>query len=187
MSSRRLDPHAPLTDQLEALLAPSLNVLWERSPALSEVNAYKSLHRLRLAAKAARYGSDRFGDVLPDVARYGIKATRRLQNRLGAVHDADLQCERLRGVITKRAKRSLDALGKRAGPGAADPALADAARDVARDGRQVPLAGLAEVLADLVEERADHARRAAVVFEKLERKGGRRAILKALRAVAGSR
>ncbi|HZU82650.1 MAG TPA: CHAD domain-containing protein [Polyangiaceae bacterium] len=68
-----------------------------------------ALHGLRIAYKRLRYAAETFAEVLPDdLARLAHPAAR-LQNRLGAVHDADvaLACVRRARSLTADARAEL--------------------------------------------------------------------------------
>jgi CHAD domain-containing protein len=82
------DPLAqPALDGLVPLLRTAQKRLRKRIRLLDENDA-PARHRVRIAAKKARYAAESFGDLLPakEVKAY-IKCLSRLQNRLGHLND----------------------------------------------------------------------------------------------------
>ncbi len=140
--------------------APAL-VRYVAPPAIyaryAEVRAYgprlagadiETLHALRIDAKHLRYTLEFFEEVLGDEARGVIEAVRALQDHLGALHDADVARDLLRGVMA----RSLRDAGETVGD---SPALQGLAAYL--DDREAALRTLldtvdGEVWADLVSE-----------------------------------
>jgi CHAD domain-containing protein len=65
----------------------------------------KSLHRVRLSLKGYRYALEALGPILPSSARELSQGVARLQDQLGAAHDAHVLAETARASVKARRVR----------------------------------------------------------------------------------
>lgn len=146
---------------LAALARAHADALRERVRAMSGPADAQGVHRARIAAKRLRYLLEPLakGDA---AAAAAVERARRLQDLLGALHDADV----LAGALA-----AIGARGGRAPAGDPAPGLR-ALRRRAREEREARRAEVARALASgAVEDVAD---RAAAIAGALEARGGAR-------------
>jgi hypothetical protein len=159
-----------LAARLDDLLGPRLDALCEQSRHLAHPECVEELHRLRLAGKQVRYAFELVRPCLAGDVEPAHKRLRRLQDRLGQVHDADLWTarllERLRASL-RRLRRGRKRLSARAR--AADPDLAKVARELAAELAEPALPGLALLVADVAQERGKAWRKLRELWTRMER------------------
>lgn len=156
MSARlaRLDPQASLGSQFEVLLRPRLDEVRRLARHLADEQRVTEHHALRIAVKGLRYELESFRPALPPAANKLLRAAKRLQELLGQLHDDDLRAEKLIALLRGHAKELRATLQPATDCGAAHPSLQRAALDVAHAQEELPVAGLALVLADVARRRA---------------------------------
>jgi len=184
MSRHTLDAEQPLVSQLHALVAPHLRLVWAAAKRLPDPAATAAHHELRIAVKGLRYELEAWQDCLPPRAAKAIRRFRRLQNRLGELHDLDLRADGLLELLSEHGHQLQHTLGSVQGAGAAHPGLARAALTAAHDAGEIPVAGLALVLLRLARQRAELHGRILEQWRAIEADGLRKRLLKALAKAA---
>jgi CHAD domain-containing protein len=137
-SPRRLDAYAKFESFVEKGLAPSRRVpelpvghvaplmilrrarkVFERGRAIDDGSPPEQLHRLRIEMKHLRYAMEDFSDLYGKKIKEFIKASKNLQNVLGAYNDVEVQLQALETWTEKLGgelpSRSLMAVGSLVG------------------------------------------------------------------------
>lgn len=113
-------------------LAPLLAELLARAPRLPEPAAAAEHHALRIAAKRLRYALEIFEPLDPEPLGAALRAARRLQSKLGDLHDCDVWIAFVPGFLEEERRRTLDYFGEPAPFAALRPGLLALAEDQAR-------------------------------------------------------
>jgi CHAD domain len=86
-----LDPGAPLAGNAEAIVRTRLAELCDFMPAAADPGAIEALHDMRIAAKRLRYVLELTHSCFGPYARTAERRVKALQDRLGEIHDCDVQ------------------------------------------------------------------------------------------------
>jgi CHAD domain-containing protein len=86
-----LDPHEPLGDNAERIVAVRLDELTSFMPKAADPDEVVALHDMRIAAKRLRYILEVTGDCFGPYASSAVKLVKDLQDLLGEIHDCDVQ------------------------------------------------------------------------------------------------
>jgi|GEM_PF-6262562 len=137
----RLDDRSPIAAEAMKRVAPKLlateiAALRAQVSSISEDLPTESMHRLRRAAKRARYLAEEFVDLPGMSYRKSLHALVRVQRRLGTVCDHELASHRLAGWVRAAAADNADGASVAAALGGlstAHAAAAAAAREQARE------------------------------------------------------
>ena len=123
---KKLDPGAPVTDNMRRVIGVRLDELHAFLPAALDPAEVETLHDMRIAAKRLRYILELAEPLFGRPAKTAAKQVKQLQDLLGEIHDCDelepLVHAHVAGLRTKDAAAVLAS----AAPGAddLDPALA---------------------------------------------------------------
>ena len=178
-----LQRHAPIWVNLHGLVRRRVERVWALAEHLPDPARVAELHELRIQAKELRYDLEAFAECLPKRAEKSIKSFKRIQDLLGAVHDADVQAEQLLELLGSAARRQRQAVRPLQGHGAAHPELEETAAAMAHEAAEVPVVGLALALADLaVARRALHGELLAL-WRKLDQDDLRGQLTEAMASV----
>jgi len=85
----RVNPDAPLGRNLQKILAIRVDEMWSFAPHVPDPEAVAELHDMRIAAKRVRYILETAAPALGPAAATAAKQVRKLQDRLGEIHDCD--------------------------------------------------------------------------------------------------
>ena len=115
---KKLDPAAPLNQNVARLVRVRVGELRSFAPEALEREATVSQHDMRIAAKRVRYILEVTGFCLGSIGERGRKRARELQNVLGELHDCDVMLPRVEERLEEM--RQDDAADVRARAGDAD-------------------------------------------------------------------
>lgn len=93
-----LHPHASLARNARAIVAVRVAEMFDFAHAIGNPAGDKDLHNMRIAAKRLRYTLEMFRPALTDDGPPLIDVVKELQERIGAIHDADV----LDGIARQR-------------------------------------------------------------------------------------
>lgn len=109
-------PEAPLRVSAPVVLV-RLQEMMEWDPAIRDPKNVEELHNMRIAAKRLRYTLEIFTPTLGPDGRSLLKTVEEIQERLGAIHDADVLFPILAETLEKETEREKkQALRKGGGP-----------------------------------------------------------------------
>ena len=91
-----LDTQAPVAANARLIARERLAELYRWERAVDDPGNVRGLHDLRIAAKRLRYTFEVFEEVLPAASKAIVQELTRLQDELGALHDADVMIALLR-------------------------------------------------------------------------------------------
>jgi CHAD domain-containing protein len=170
----------PVSAHLAALLRPRIDEVWASAKHLADPTRVEAHHALRIAVKGLRYELETWSPCLPPRLRKAAKALKGLQDLLGELHDHDVRAEQLVDLLETQGRTIQRSLSRVAGHGAAHRELPAAALSVAHLAEEVPVTGLARVLADASRRRNELHGRVVESWARLKAEGLRRKLLKAL-------
>ena len=120
-----LHPTATLRENARRIIAVRVNEMFSFSSAIGDPTRDDDLHAMRIAAKRLRYSLEMFRPALGPHGPSLLDAVKEIQERIGAIHDADV----LDGVarshlmtVALRQALALDAAASTTVSAAADPA-----------------------------------------------------------------
>lgn len=125
-------PTADARAAARAALAPLLAELLAHAPHLTDPAAAAEHHALRIAAKRLRYALEIFAPLDPEPLGAALRAARRLQSKLGDLHDCDVWIAFVPGFLEEERRRTLAYFGEPAPFAALRPGLLALAEDRAR-------------------------------------------------------
>jgi hypothetical protein len=163
---KRLDPAAPLADNVERIVRVRLDELSSFAGEALEPEGMRALHDMRIAAKRLRYILELTAFCFGDYAATAAKRAKELQDLLGEIHDCDVQLPRVEAHA--RLVRSADATAVRELAGRA-PDLAPDVTGRAPD--RNAYAGLELLAVHLEARRALLFGRFQSLWRRLEREG----------------
>lgn len=105
-----LRPHATLLENARAILSVRVAEVFSFAPAIGDPTRDKDLHDMRIAAKRLRYTLEMFGVCLGPDGPALIETVKELQERIGAIHDADVLEATARLHLAMLAQRRVAAL-----------------------------------------------------------------------------
>lgn len=101
---KRVKPGKPLR-----VSASVLRVRWDEllgwSQAVHQADKIAELHNMRIAAKRLRYTLEIFAPVLGEEAKTVLQVVEQIQERIGAIHDCDVQFPLLTETLEKEMRR----------------------------------------------------------------------------------
>ena len=97
-------PDAPLRDSAPVILV-RLQEMYDFAPAIRDPANVEELHNMRIAAKRLRYTMELFAPVFGRPFAQTLKTVEDIQERLGAIHDADVIVPLLENVLEKETER----------------------------------------------------------------------------------
>ncbi len=97
-------PDAPLRDSAPVILV-RLQEMYDFAPAIRDPQNVRELHDMRIAAKRLRYTMELFAPVFGSPFAQTLKIVEDIQERLGAIHDADVIVPLLEAVLEKETER----------------------------------------------------------------------------------
>lgn len=110
-----LHPEATLLENTRAIVAVRVAEMFSFAHAIGRPEEDEDLHNMRIAAKRLRYTLEMFRVCLgPDSAAL-IDTVKEIQERIGAIHDADVLEAMARGRLAIAAHRHMEALVAAAG------------------------------------------------------------------------
>ncbi len=109
-------PDAPLRDSAPAILV-RLQEMYDFAPAIRDPQNVRELHDMRIAAKRLRYTMELFTPVFGKDFGQALKVVEDIQERLGAIHDADVIVPLLETVLEKETERERKKALKKNGGG----------------------------------------------------------------------
>jgi CHAD domain-containing protein len=125
-------PTADACAAARAALAPLLAELLAHAPRLPEPAAAAEHHALRIAAKRLRYALEIFEPLDPAPLGAALHGARRLQSKLGDLHDCDVWIAFVPGFLEEERRRTLEYFGEPAPFAALRPGLLALAGEQAR-------------------------------------------------------
>ena len=93
-----LHPHASLARNARAIVTVRVAEMFDFAHAIGDPAQDKDLHDMRIAAKRLRYTLEMFRPALTDDGPPLIDVVKEVQERIGAIHDADV----LDGIARRR-------------------------------------------------------------------------------------
>jgi CHAD domain-containing protein len=123
---KKLDPAAPLADNLERIVGVRLDELCSFMPKASDPDEVVALHDMRIAAKRLRYILEVGAPCFGPYAAGAIGRLKELQDVLGEIHDCDEFAPRVEEHATRLRAEDTAALRRSAGARSKDldPAVA---------------------------------------------------------------
>ncbi len=97
-------PDAPLRDSAPVILV-RLQEMYDFAPAIRDPQNVRELHDMRIAAKRLRYTMELFAPVFGKNFAQTLKVVEDIQERLGAIHDADVIVPLLEDAQEKETER----------------------------------------------------------------------------------
>lgn len=108
-------PDKPLRDSAPVVLV-RLQEMYDWAPSIRDPQNVEELHNMRIAAKRLRYTMEVFAPVLGKDFAGALKTVEDIQERIGAIHDADVLVPLLEATLEKETERERKkALKKRGG------------------------------------------------------------------------
>jgi len=123
-----LHPHASLALNAGAIVAVRVAEMFDFAHAIGDPAQDKNLHNMRIAAKRLRYTLEMFRPALTDDGPPLIDVVKELQERIGAIHDADVLDGIARQRLAVAAQRHVTALAATAAAGGAEEERVSAVR-----------------------------------------------------------
>jgi hypothetical protein len=133
---------ATLLENARAIVAVRVAEMFDFSYAVGEREHVDDLHNMRIAAKRLRYTLEMFRVCLNEDGEALIDVVKEIQERIGAIHDADVLLEMTRLRMAVAAHHRTEALVAAASSGSLDERLAAVRAVVSGDDVQYGLAGL---------------------------------------------
>ncbi len=150
-----LRPKATLLDNARKVIAVRVDELFSFAHAVGDMAHYEDFHNMRIAAKRLRYSMEMFRVCLTEDGVALIEVVKEIQERIGAIHDADVLAGLTRPHMAVATHRRLEALIAATGAGDEAARLASVRAIAAQP---EPALGLAALLARvLAEHDAQHA------------------------------
>jgi hypothetical protein len=97
-------PDAPLRESAPVILV-RLQEMYDFAPAIRDPANVEELHNMRIAAKRLRYTMELFAPVFGQEFAQTLKVVEDIQERLGAIHDADVIVPLLEDAQEKETER----------------------------------------------------------------------------------
>jgi len=123
-----LHPHASLTRNARAIVAVRVAEMFGFAHAIGDPVQDKDLHNMRIAAKRLRYTLEMFRPALTDDGPRLIDVVKEVQERIGAIHDADVLDGIARQRLAVTAQQHVTALAATAAAGGAEEERVSAVR-----------------------------------------------------------
>ncbi len=123
-----LHPHASLALNAGAIVAVRVAEMFDFAHAIGDPAQDKNLHNMRIAAKRLRYTLEMFRPALTDDGPPLIDAVKEVQERIGAIHDADVLDGIARRRLAVAGQRHVMALAASAAAGGAEEERVSAVR-----------------------------------------------------------
>ncbi len=105
-----LRPHDSLARNARAIVAVRTAEMFDFAHAIGDPAEDEDLHNMRIAAKRLRYTLEMFRPALTDDGPALIDTVKELQERIGAIHDADVLDAIVRQRLAVVAQRHVGAL-----------------------------------------------------------------------------
>jgi len=86
-----IDPHRRIRPNARRILAVRVDEVWSYEPFVSDPNAVRELHDMRIACKRLRYLLEIFAVAFADDLEPFVDEVKDLQDLLGEIHDRDVQ------------------------------------------------------------------------------------------------
>ncbi len=115
-----LHPHASLARNAGAIVAVRVAEMFDFAHAIGDPAQDRDLHNMRIAAKRLRYTLEMFRPALTDDGPPLIDVVKELQERIGAIHDADVLDGIARRRLAVTAQRHVTALTETVAAGGAE-------------------------------------------------------------------
>ena len=123
-----LQPHASLAWNARAIVAVRVAEMFDFAHAIGNPAQDQDLHNMRIAAKRLRYTLEMFRPALTDDGPSLIDVVKEVQERIGAIHDADVLGGIARQRLAVTAQRHATALAATAETGGAEEDRVSAVR-----------------------------------------------------------
>lgn len=137
-----LHPRATLLENARAIVAVRVAEMFDFAHAIGDPAEDEDLHNMRIAAKRLRYTLEMFRVCLGPDGPPLIDTVKEIQERIGAIHDADVLIALARLRLAVAAHRRTETLVAAAGAGAEEERVSAVHALAASGDSQLGLAGL---------------------------------------------